>query len=86
MGRWMEKARSQCFDGVLPLQRNPIKNIATVVHHLHFNVFLPTFPCFFQDAIEEIYNKDASFSIHLKKCIYFCAMPSSGVIPKAKKG
>ena len=41
--------------------------------HLHFHVFPPTFPCFFQDAIEEIYNKDASLSIHLKKFIYFCA-------------
>jgi hypothetical protein len=31
-----------------------------------FHVFLPTFPCFFGDVIEEIYNKDASLSIHLK--------------------
>jgi hypothetical protein len=34
---------------------------------LHFHIFLPTFSCFFRDAIEEIYNKDASLSIHIKK-------------------
>ena len=33
--------------------------------HMHFHVFLPTFPCFFQNAIKEIYNKDASISIYL---------------------
>ena len=38
--------------------------------HLHFHVFLLTFRCFFWDAMEEVYNKDASLSIHQKKKIY----------------
>jgi hypothetical protein len=57
----MEKARSQCFDGVLS-SAEPHQNIA-----MYFHVFLRTFQCFFQNAIEEIYNKDASLSIRLKK-------------------
>jgi hypothetical protein len=58
----MEKARSQCFNGVLPLMNpasaEPHQNMATVVICISIS---------FQNAIEEIYNKDASLSIRLKR-------------------
>jgi hypothetical protein len=39
--------------------------------------FCPPSHTLFRDAIEEIYNKDASLSIHLKKqFIYSCAWPA----------
>ena len=48
-----------------PASAEPHQNIATVVICI-------SIPTFFQDAIEEIYNKDASLSIHLKKYLFLC--------------
>ena len=71
----MERARSQCFDGVLP------GTYCTYI--LHQNIatfplsFYPLSHAFCRDAIEEIYNKDASISIHLKIYIFtVCGLQS----------
>jgi hypothetical protein len=68
MGKWVERhwnandgPQSQYFWWGSAEAGEPHQNIATVP-------FPSTFPCFFQ----EIYNKDASFSIHLK--ILFISM------------
>jgi hypothetical protein len=42
------------------------KNVATVVVYISMS-FYPPSHAFFWDTIEEIYNKDVSLSIHLKK-------------------
>jgi hypothetical protein len=50
----------------------PIKTFSTATVCL-FHAYLLTFPCFFGDAIEDIYNKYTSLSIYQKKeFIYFC--------------
>jgi hypothetical protein len=54
--------------GLIPLQRNPIN----ILRPWSFAFPYPLSHAFFQDAIEEIYNKDASLSKHLKKYIFLC--------------
>jgi hypothetical protein len=51
----------------------PHQSIATIAFSIPF---YPPSHAFFWDAIKEIYNKDASLSMHLKKIIYFCAWPA----------
>ena len=54
----------------------PIKTFSTATVCL-FHAYLLTFPCFFGDAIEDIYNKYTSLSIYQKKeFIYFCTWPA----------
>ena len=55
----------------------PIKTFSTATVCL-FHAYLLTFPCFFGDAIEDIYNKYTSLSIYQKKeFIYFCTWPTA---------
>jgi hypothetical protein len=58
MGKWVERHGNAMQ--MTTVASEPHQNIATVP-------FPSTFPCFFQ----EIYNKDASFSIHLKFLFIF---------------
>ena len=44
----------------------PHENIATVVICISMS-FYPLSDAFFRDTIEEVYNRDASLSIHQKK-------------------
>ena len=48
---------------------SPIKTFSTATVCL-FHAYLLIFPCFFGDAIEDIYNKYTSLSIYQKKRIY----------------
>ena len=47
----------------------PIKTFSTATVCL-FHAYLLTFPCFFGDAIEDIYNKYTSLSIYQKKNLF----------------
>jgi len=55
----------------------PHENIATVVICISMS-FYPLSDAFFGDTIEEVYNRDASLSIHKKKkeFSYFCVWPA----------
>ena len=48
------------------LEAEPHQNIATVVICISMSSY-PLSDAFFRDAIEEVYNKDASLSIYQKK-------------------